>query len=302
MSDFARREVQVRIIRNAHTTTTDENFPRQLMIQVRNRLLHLDEAWQNFNQFHVALLDRDAAENPQLLTEHNQLFDEVQRLFMETQAILRARIMESDQEEQDGEHDLSEIEPEEEPENQVNNHPVPGQLRPQQPPPPTTELQFSSLLQRMCVGLANKKENTWGTYDGDLSQWQGFHDAFKKAVHDDELTTPSTKLQPLKSSLRGDALEKFGQWPGSDNNYFEAWEWLQEQNSRQYHISKKILWKLMNFPKIDHASGFMVEKLCTTAEGHCARPQEYPVEHYDLFFVHCIHDKLDADTFSQIMR
>lgn len=98
--------------------------------------------------------------------------------------------------------------------------------------------------------------------------------------------------------MRGDALEKFGQWPDSDSNYYEAWNWLQDQNSRPYHTSKKCLWKLIKFPKIEYASGTMIEKLYTVAEGvvRQLRAMEYPVEYYDLILVHCIHDKLDAET------
>lgn len=98
--------------------------------------------------------------------------------------------------------------------------------------------------------------------------------------------------------MRGEALEKFGQWPDSDVNYHEAWEWLIQQNERPYQTSKKILWKLINFPKLERPSGFLIEKLCTTSEGvvRQLRAMNYPIEHYDMFLVHCIHDKLDAET------
>lgn len=306
-NDQVTREFQERIIRNAHAFVQDAAFPRQLIINIRNRLGHLENAWDRFNETNVVLTQNAiAADDQQQAQQNRNLFDELETLFLEAQATMRERMNiaeQNDNDNQSEEDDQSRHSGEvleDEDDEQLRNHHHPPDAEPIQPRPRDNpvETQFGLLIERMCQGLANKKENTWGTYDGDLSKWQGFHDNFVAAVHNDQLITPSTKLQLLQSSLQGDALIKFGQWPAGDNNYVEAWEWLKQQNQREYQTSKEILWHLVEFKRIERASGFWIEKLCTAAEGvvRQLRAMKYPVEHYDLFLVHTIHSKLDAET------
>lgn len=309
---LARRQNVERIIRNAHSFANNEAFQRQLIIMVRNRLLHLDNAWQIFNDVNIALTQQITERNDQAeIDQLNTHFDEIEELFVTAQAILRNRILEVDQGDVDPESSDSDNEqafPNAENNQQdngqiniANNRPLNSNNDQQQQPLNNVRAgddQFGMLIERICQGMANKKDNTWGTYDGELSKWQGFHDNFVVAVHNDQMITPSTKLQLLQSSLRGEALAKFGQWPVGDNNYQEAWEWLQQQNRREYQASKEILYNLIGFRKIERASGFLIERLCTVAEGvmRQLRAMKYPVNHYDLFLVHIIQDKLDAET------
>lgn len=148
-----------------------------------------------------------AAEQAQTVQRQNELFDELQNMFIETQAILRARILEAEQPDDDQMSTYSEDNERSFEENDENDHGEyheenrhnPRDLAPERQPlqEKTVESQFPTFLQRMCVGLANKKDNTWGTYDGDLSQWQGFHDAFKKAVHDDNGSKYKTTIAEI---------------------------------------------------------------------------------------------------------
>lgn len=56
--------------------------------------------------------------------------------------------------------------------------------------------------------------------------------------------------------------------------------------------------KLIKFKKIKKPSGFFIEKLCATTQEvvRQLRAMNYPVEHMDSIWVHCIHEKLDAET------
>lgn len=55
-------------------------------------------------------------------------------------------------------------------------------------------------------------EKTWGDFDGTLIQWQGFHDRFKSAVHDNEQIPRAFKFQYLQNSLKGKAAAALGEW------------------------------------------------------------------------------------------
>lgn len=156
---------------------------------------------------------------------------------------------------------------------------------------------FFSLIQRMCTGVANKKENTWGYYDGDITKWIGFRDAFTAAVDKDPLIEPVFKFQLLMSSLKGKASEQMGQWPIGNENYEEAWNWLNELNSREYYLGQRLFMKLVDFKKLEKPSGYWLERLSTTAQGvvRQLRASKYPVDN-EYVWVYLIHSKMDAET------
>lgn len=158
--------------------------------------------------------------------------------------------------------------------------------------------QFGQLLERLCNKLSGKKENTWGKFDGNLSKWEGFRDAFKSEVHDDQHIKPVLKFQLLKSSLEGRAAASLGEWQITDQNYAEAWDWLNQLYARKYQTSKQILWKLLRFEKLEKESGYLIEKLISVTQEvtRQLRAMKFPVQHYDLIFVHTIHEKLDPET------
>lgn len=89
-------------------------------------------------------------------------------------------------------------------------------------------------------------EKTWGDFDGTLIQWQGFHDRFKSAIHDNEQIQRAFKFQYLQNSLKGKAAAALGEWQLSDENYNEAWERLNELYAREYQTGKELLWKFHN--------------------------------------------------------
>lgn len=141
-------------------------------------------------------------------------------------------------------------------------------------------------------------ENTWGEFDGTLIQWQGFHDRFKSAIHDNEQIPRAFKFQYLQKSLKGRAATALGEWQLSDENYNEAWERLNQLYAREYQTGKELLWKFFDLPRLERANGFMIQKYSNVTHEvlRQLRGLHYPVEHYDLIFVHSIHDKLDPET------
>lgn len=106
------------------------------------------------------------------------------------------------------------------------------------------------------------------------------------------------KFQHLKQSLKSKAAAAIGEWQLTDNNYGEAWERLKQLYSRPYQTSKELLWKFQALPKLDRASGAMVQKFSNVTHEvmRSLRAMDYPVENLDIMFVHGLHDRLDHDT------
>lgn len=170
---------------------------------------------------------------------------------------------------------------------------VQWQEQPQQQPQVQPQIQ----LQPIYLACSNT-ENTWGEFDGNLTKWQTFHDCFKSAVHENKTISNVFKFQKLKASLKGKAAQIFNGWEHTDANYQLAWERLKEIYERKYQTSKQLFWKFFNLPKLEHASGLMLEKMSNTTHTVLSqlRSLKYPVQHYDAIFVHALHDRLDPNT------
>lgn len=310
MTEQAVFDTSMQSIQNVSNYTKEEHFNERTIIENNGRLEYLKSAWNSFMPAHNALVQRFLNENN--LTEVDnckEKFNELEKIFLETSAVLEKQIQDamkiqennelsahgSDEEQEDNLHNQRILEQNQadgqEQNEQGDRNLAPPMLLPQNE-------QFGLLLQRMCNGVSSKKENTWGYFHGDLAKWPNFRDAFKVAVHEDELIKPVFKFQLLKSSLKGRAAAAFGEWQINEQNYSEAWNWLNELYEREYQTSKQILWKLLNFHKIERASGFILEKLVNVVQGTIRqlKAMGYPVEHYDLIFVHTIHEKLDPET------
>lgn len=326
MAELSIRNTAARSIRTVSNYTLDDNFVARLNVEIIGRAQYLQTQWERFQENHH-VLEQIALENnrDEEIAEHNQLFAEIEGLYLDALARLQERIRAHDQILFDGNSDTEEENerangnenhyqrqderndnelPPEQHDNDVNNIPEQNDnanrenVQPIPNAPLQAENQFGLLMRQIFGGLAGKRENTWGEFDGNLAKWQGFRDAFKASVHDDASIAPVLKFQLLKSSLRNRAAAAMGEWQINDQNYEEAWNWLNELYSRKYQTSKQILWKLVKFQKLEKTSGFLIEKLVNVTQEviRQLRAMHYPVQHWDCVLVHTIHDKLDSET------
>lgn len=301
MAELSQRSTSARIIRNVLAYTQNAEFPTRLLIDLRNRGEHVETAWTRFNDNHNALV-RHAHENSlnEELNEHNQLFDEIEEAYLTASASLQGRLRETVAEQDDlngSVHTVqSDDEPPEQEDNNVNNTDNQDErIQPQNVSIIPGQGATATPIYVQCGG--NRRiENYWGEFDGTLTKWRAFHDGFKAAVHDDKHIPPVFKFQYLKSSLRGRALAAFGEWELTADNYAEAWEQLREMYQLKYQTSQELVFKFLNLPKIEHPTYENIEKLSTVTNGviRQLRALQYPVQHYDLFIVHCLHQKLDG--------
>lgn len=312
MAELTTRNTNAQSVCTILAFARSDEFLQRTRETVSSRLERLVAAWRIFQEMHNELV-QIATENERAdeVRLHETLFREIEEAFMDANGILSGRIREIDRNAAEvldnlrndnlSESENSEVlsvndnSREEQNDEQNRDQLPPNRIQPHQDDPMA---RFGAIVQRMCTGISSKKENTWGDFDGNLSKWQGFRDSFKSAVHEDDLIAPVYKFQLLKSSLKGRAAKAFGEWQINDQNYLEAWEWLNEMFSRPYATSKIILWKLMNFRKMEKTCGFLIEKLVNETQQvvRQLKAMNYPVHRWDGILVHVIHDKLDGET------
>lgn len=273
MADLIEMQSHAQTIHEVYRYTQDDDFPNQSIEDINDQLKALRTAWMGFLRNHNELVEQYRAENrpdqvnarqdhcAQRLGDHQRARNALLRRLEEIRQ--QEEPVQSDSENDSARNAASNATGSnysDQPSNEsvrnslssaTGNNQRPIEYRRQREPEISSQTRnsknatpnqwemFATLMQRMAVRVAHKKENTWG-YDGNLSKWQGFHDSFKSAVHDDDLIEPVYKFRLLKSSLRGKAAEQLGEWPLSSTNYYEAWEWLKEQNERPYQTSQQI--------------------------------------------------------------
>lgn len=268
------------IIKSFMLTRNEENL-QQLTVQKLNaKRAHLKKQWKNFQTKHEKVVKRLQSVTEK--TEQIKQYELVEGQYTAALACINDRIMLLE-----NEQNCEQFNDGQEGTDLIRNVPA------------ETGQSNTSVQAPIIVQVQNKQlENTWGEFDGSLTKWQGFHDRFCHAVHNDTLMPNSVKFQHLRRSLKGRALIAFGDWDGSDESYPEAWARMNELYSREFQISKELLRKFYNLPKLETATSGILQKMSNITHEvlRQLRALKYPVEHYDLFFVHSLHDKLDAET------
>lgn len=300
MTELVDRNLSARTIRKQLEFTLDEQFNQRLIREIRTRLDHLHNAWTNFRRTHAIVVDKtnDQAD----LGVHESLYDEIELAFLDASARMQERIHQTNEYELSeigDENDRHEAEAEQmdgdetihQPNISMPSHSSAPTIRPAAP--------LNYQVPQIIVHCGNKKvEKTWSDFDGNPTQWQGFHDLYKSAVHDNPALTVAEKFAQLKVSLKGKAAAALGDYQLTDQNYQEAWNRLKDLYQCDYTTSKELLWKFNNLPVLKYANATMIQRFSNVTHQvlRQLKAMNYPTEHYDLMFVHSLHDKLDEDS------
>lgn len=330
------RALAQRAIKNASDLTTNNQHLVLDIKALNTRIQYIESNWEKFHVAHVRILLK--ATKPEDQAANNTLFDEVEDMYLTTLHDLQAQIAHIEQ--QHIAQQMAQQQPGFDPtlnDNYVydpldnsngasNNVPDPNDgnniadnANNYQNDGPNVaaeaaanaandrHAQINPIVQPrpqqifIQCGSASKVENTWGEFEGHLTKWKGFHDRFKVAVHDNPNISKAFKFQHLRTSLKGRAAATLGEWHQTEENYDEAWDRLNQLFNRPYQTTKELLNKFYDLPKLDKASGGMIQKFSNTAHEvlRQLRALRYPIEHFDCFFVHGIHAKLDPETSKQ---
>lgn len=312
MSVIAKGETSARAIKNLFKETEDPQFVQSGRTELITKLEYLRHNWDNFVKSHEELLSAITDDDEK--EEQLRVYDTIEKMFLRVEVILRENIesFSENNEDQLSENEQSSVENDEGNESANNNaFSEPSKITTSTPNASVNNNQSSNVRPSMMsqqawptqpiyvqCGSNRQIENTWGEFEGKLTQWQGFHDRFKAAVHDNESIPRIFKFLHLQKSLKGKAAAALGEWAQTEENYLQAWERLKQLYSRKYHTSKELLRKFNNLQKLDRTSGFMLQKLCNTTHEvmRQLKTLNHPVEHYDLIFVHGLHDRLDLES------
>lgn len=313
-----------RSIRNTLQATQNDAFAAEGGVRVRTRKVHIDNQWNRFQENHNELMD--VTQDDELKELYRQAFDTTEQDYLNAIAAINDRFEQIENQERqnvepnaagnaNANNNIANIAADghQNPEHQLPPGQAQANVQAQMDPPVQENVQapVNPPVQYIAVGqqqpipiifqypqMPQHLENTWGEFDGTLSQWQGFYERFCASVHNDPNISNAYKFQKLRSSLKGKALAALGEWQLTDQNYVEALDRLRQLFERQYYTSRELWWKFRNLPTLDRANGGMLQKLSNVTHEVTRqfRAMGYPVEHYDLIFVHELHDKLDNET------
>lgn len=286
MKEYARVVTSAQLITAAFELVEQDDFGEMSLAQLKPRFQSLKENWKTFKSSHSAFMSK--VETNEELEAQLELYKHIDLRYWKARAALLSQIRLLKRQEEN-------VATENGVENNDHEHFEDGAQNQEM-----SFMQQSFLRnQAMWQGPGFKSiENTWGEFDGNLTQWQGFHDRFKAAIHDNEQLSGAYKFMYLQNSLKGKANQALGEWQLTDNNYAEAWERLKQLYERKYQTSAELVRKFNNLPKLDYANGAMIQKFSNTTHEvlRQLKALDYPVEHYDLFIVHSIHERLDIET------
>lgn len=286
MTEYTKRATSAKSIESARAFIAQDDFEENELHNLKAILTNLKNNWEKFNASNERIID--AAKGLGEVEKHLNFYSESEQQYLEAKAALLKRI-----------RDLKRIEKENRSNKELRENFDAHEQRIKERDPSIVSSNVDRLNQIPQQAQMNQWhnsnfksiENTWGEFDGNLIQWQGFHDRFKAAIHENEQLSGAYKFMYLQKSLKGKASYALGEWQLTDNNYAEAWERLYQLYERQYETSAALMRKFHGLPKLDHANGAILQKFSNVTHEvlRQLRALEYPVDHYDLFMVHGIH-------------
>lgn len=145
--------------------------------------------------------------------------------------------------------------------------------------------------------------NSLPKFDGrDLTEWPSFRDRFLEQLHNEDKIKPAQKLQLLKQLLTGEAANVLSGCLLTQTGYEEAWDRLNQRFNDKYVIRRAHLRKFLRISTIRGSpTGDDLQQMSniTNETMRQLKSQDLPVEHWNLFIVHCLHERLDPETARQ---
>lgn len=217
-----------RSIRNTLQATQNDAFAAEGRARVRTRQGHIENQWNRFQEHHNELMD--ATQDDELKELYRQAYDATEQDYFNAIAAMNDRFEQIEIQERPI---VEPIAVDNANANANNNAAAEGQqnqehqIPPGQPqanvqapiiPPVQKNVQAQGHPQVQYVAVGQQQpipfilqypqmqqniENTWGKFDGTLSQWQGFYERFCESVHNNPTLSNAYKFQKLRSSLKG---------------------------------------------------------------------------------------------------
>ncbi|XP_076660598.1 uncharacterized protein LOC143363956 [Halictus rubicundus] len=136
------------------------------------------------------------------------------------------------------------------------------------------------------------------TFDGNLLEWQSFHDSFLSMVHENEDLLYVQKFHYLKHSLHGEIASVIDTLSASKENYLVAWSILVKRCTQPRRIIQAHLKSLFELPSLTHDDPVALRSLITATEKHvnALKAISVPVHSWNEILTYIITSKLDKTT------
>lgn len=153
-----------------------------------------------------------------------------------------------------------------------------------------------AIIVQMPFQPGNMQE-TWGTFNGDLLEWQDFRARFELGVHDRDDIPPAYKLALLRNALKGPAAQAAKGWILKPENYGKAWNELVASNTKRYPLACAYLSRFFALKNMGAGPAAVQLQSMSNETNELVRQLrdlQYPVDQCNLIIVHALQDRLDA--------
>ncbi|XP_033229717.1 uncharacterized protein LOC117181262 [Belonocnema kinseyi] len=135
-------------------------------------------------------------------------------------------------------------------------------------------------------------------FNGNYDKWLLFKDTFNATVHTNQDVPPVVKLQYLRGSLKGDALQIISTISTSDDNYTVAWELLLSRYDNKRLVINTHVKQLLDLPIVTKGSHSALRSLIDHIQTHtqALRNLDQPVDQWGTILIYLVINKLDFET------
>ncbi|XP_046141252.1 uncharacterized protein LOC123987702 [Osmia bicornis bicornis] len=136
------------------------------------------------------------------------------------------------------------------------------------------------------------------TFSGRYEDWDSFCDLFTTLVHDAPRVADATKLQYLKSCLKGVAADLVKDVASTSANYASTWLALKARFHNPRLTVTNHLNALLKMNSLKRESADELRSFADEAQRivRALRNLQMPVDHWDIWFVHVLASRLDPES------
>ncbi|XP_046145647.1 uncharacterized protein LOC123988932 [Osmia bicornis bicornis] len=136
------------------------------------------------------------------------------------------------------------------------------------------------------------------TFSGQYEDWENFCDLFTTLVHNAPGLADATKLQYLKTCLKGAAADLVKDVTTMNANYATTWQALKARFHNPRLIVYKHLRALMDMPFLKKESATELRSFADEAQRivRALSNLQMPVDHWDVWLVYILAARLDSDS------
>lgn len=156
----------------------------------------------------------------------------------------------------------------------------------------------ASLVDAGSSGVATLPRMPLPTFSGEYEDWASFCDLFTSLVHDAPRLSDATKLQYLKSCLKGSAANLLKDVTSTNVNYASTWQTLKVRYHNPRFIVHKLLTSFMEIPHLKRESASELRFFVDEAQRivRALGNLNLPVEHWDVWLIFILSERLDPES------